>query len=937
VCRPLPLFRSACFVDVDGSPTPSNIGCDVTRLIRSSPRPQPRFAASCWRDYNLSRLLVTCAGRIRALRVCAAMADVVIVESPPNLGRYGGYTAFSSSSPGIPLLSDVLPKNPRKPPLRSGSKAAPIPKDAPASFTSAASVWRSAQLGPMTVDPPAEQPRRYAPKPVTRRKQAPKAVIDLCTDSPAALQPSTPPRLPTNDGRSPYSSPLSDKPWMKFKVKDTIREREQPLKTKEIKPVKRITAVKEDTPACEDVSISEGEPEPKEQTKLGTNEPLGLEMALPRRRDWTPPPEDTVPLGSDSLVAESDGIHTGEAEKAPDVFKNLHEIYARKSDDVVPATTSAVGTAARSKKRKSDDAASTSAAKISPAKAKAPKKRPRTITELATAAYLPPSQAAAVAARSPPKPKVYVREPPVDPAVAFKSAHPAAQPRKGFKNAVDKRKKKKTGTGRRNVLLSPVSAMRQSSRQDFLFGTSSQLAREETPAFLRELQVALKASNQVEEDPFADSPGQQGRLRPPEGKLWSAGARGSDGDLISLEVIDLVDSPEFPRDPMADALAPQVVVSPLARRVSSPPVDPSMGGPKSSASLAASDGRQVDANQTSLFFATQEPVLARSTSEEKLSTPVVVEDESPPPPSNQEASQTGRGTAAADAGEPQRPKYELFTDAQLAREVTSYGFKAIKRRTAMIALLHECWNSKRCLSSVANPRTASTSIGAPRPSRRPEAPPSDAAVPAKRSRGRPRKDVALPLPDTPALKRPRGRPRKDGAKAARSTAEAPVGTMPKVSGVAPEADAAPATPEGKKVGEPARQEIVDSESEPLFSSPEAGLSSPPAVDLSIGEDADMSLTISPTTQQSVLFGHITRAITTSPRSKDKSNPTWHEKMLMYDPIVLEDLAAWLNSGELDRVGYDGEVSPFDVKKWCESKSICCLWKVNLHGKERKRF
>jgi hypothetical protein len=60
-------------------------------------------------------------------------------------------------------------------------------------------------------------------------------------------------------------------------------------------------------------------------------------------------------------------------------------------------------------------------------------------------------------------------------------------------------------------------------------------------------------------------------------------------------------------------------------------------------------------------------------------------------------------------------------------------------------------------------------------------------------------------------------------------------------------------------------------------------------------------------------------------------------MLLYDPIVLEDLASWLNSGQLTRVGCDEEVNPGELKKWCESKSVCCLWKVNLRGKERKRY
>jgi hypothetical protein len=60
-------------------------------------------------------------------------------------------------------------------------------------------------------------------------------------------------------------------------------------------------------------------------------------------------------------------------------------------------------------------------------------------------------------------------------------------------------------------------------------------------------------------------------------------------------------------------------------------------------------------------------------------------------------------------------------------------------------------------------------------------------------------------------------------------------------------------------------------------------------------------------------------------------------MLLYDPIIVEDLTLWLNLGQLGKVGHDGEVSPAAVKKWCESRSICCLWKVNLRGKERKRL
>ncbi len=148
------------------------------------------------------------------------------------------------------------------------------------------------------------------------------------------------------------------------------------------------------------------------------------------------------------------------------------------------------------------------------------------------------------------------------------------------------------------------------------------------------------------------------------------------------------------------------------------------------------------------------------------------------------------------------------------------------------------------------------------------------------------------------------------------------------------------TPKRRKAASQAVIEIPDSESEdsslsspgkaPVFSSPER-------VDVSISEDTEISLAASPTDQQAQLFGIITKAVQSAPPTKDPQQPSWHEQMLMYDPIILEDLTAWLNAGQLDRVGYDGEVGPADVKIWCESKSVCCLWRVNLHGKERKRF
>ena len=53
---------------------------------------------------------------------------------------------------------------------------------------------------------------------------------------------------------------------------------------------------------------------------------------------------------------------------------------------------------------------------------------------------------------------------------------------------------------------------------------------------------------------------------------------------------------------------------------------------------------------------------------------------------------------------------------------------------------------------------------------------------------------------------------------------------------------------------------------------------------------------------------------------------------MYDPILLEDLTKWLNEEGLERVGYDGEVMPLQVKSWCMRKGICCLFKESRRNK-----
>ena len=94
-----------------------------------------------------------------------------------------------------------------------------------------------------------------------------------------------------------------------------------------------------------------------------------------------------------------------------------------------------------------------------------------------------------------------------------------------------------------------------------------------------------------------------------------------------------------------------------------------------------------------------------------------------------------------------------------------------------------------------------------------------------------------------------------------------------------------------------------------------------------------------------LFPAITKAIKGEQKDKnDARKLTWQEKMLLYDPIVLEDLTMWLDGGRLE----EGDVGNSDGKKrqrleawmvqlWCEEHSICCLWKEGLRGGVKTQY
>ncbi|KAI1371792.1 hypothetical protein F4677DRAFT_434143 [Hypoxylon crocopeplum] len=798
----------------------------------------------------------------------------VFMSSPPGPARFGPYDM--SSSPNLPCLNDIFAKSPKgskKPLLRTGGHAAPVPNDARTMFTSAATLLREVP----EIDIETEQITK-SPSPKPRRSRGRK-------NGPTP-KPTT---APVETAILIESSP-KDKPWQKYKGKKRAQQDEQSTipKCRVTKPNTKSRS-KETTGAVSRHFVSAKNTTKQVEERSNTGEPIGKEEdisasgpsysehAMRRRIDWTPPPtKSPILLGSESDNRELlSSIHGGM--KSKDIFETLQDQYGwqdatSSTTAVQPQQTDIV------KKRKLIELVSTSreveqhSREPSSVKVVKMKKKTRTITELATAPYVLPIE-----------PELDLGGPATkdsllnyfdsDGAVKALVEHQTAvmSQKKGKakeSKAVKPKRKKKSGTVDNPILLSPNSALKQSSNQDFVFGTSSQLIREESPTTLRDLQMAIQASNQVDSDPFAESDSQG---------LWRAGARDIDGDLVNLDEIEVVDDlPSLPRF-RSQSQHPHEEFVDINDILKSSEVDESARAPQ----------------QNSHFFQSQ-----------------AVSSAQPPKPDEQEPTESRPAAKTANS----RPDYDLLNDSQLAVQIASYGFKPVKKRQAMIALLDQCWTSKNPGASTAQSNSMSTSANMGAPKRKQQTIAIEPENIPKR-RGRPRKNAAAEAPSTTKTlapkeaspKRARGRPRKEVAKVV---------------------------------------EIADSDlDESIASSSRASslerdriFSSPPAVDLSLADDADMSLTLSPTDRQADLFKNITRAVTSAPRSRDPARPSWHEKMLLYDPIVLEDLAAWLNGAEgLAKTGYDGEVSPADVKKWCESKSVICLWRETLRGKERKRY
>jgi hypothetical protein len=521
------------------------------------------------------------------------------------------------------------------------------------------------------------------------------------------------------------------------------------------------------------------------------------------------------------------------------------------------------------------------------------------------------------------------------------------------------RKAKETEKQSSSTILSPEAAVEFLNDQDLVFGSCSQLEKDDSPQTLRETQQAIRASEGLSyskgthnKDPSTIQESSTRFVSKLAGtrNLWCVGARDTEGSLIqpeTLNVVDLTDGGESPGKKGQDNVEKPShkplqsgwyelefadIDSPSEKRPSSLPTERVLG----------SDTQiQAPAPIPAATATGTAVVKAAKPAKEANNTPTEAVD-----------------SQSASSQAPLMPQYTGFTDAELSKQVSSYGFKAVRGRKKMIDLLQQCWESKhgsgsnaasdsqhicqleqqkepaskmdnvpKSISAAKTKATVKPKDGTSIKNRKSlDSTKSTSASrtnlqtsPKKKSRGKPITGTSTSFVDIEEIQDSEEEIIPSPCQVQRHYTDIYSKSKTGSRGQHHSLDILTKTPSPS----PTKRKVVSSNISAKRPPPSASIAT-----TNIAESfeeislADMS-------------AQITQAVRLQPRISplssshgSRSRPTWHEKILMYDPIVLEDFTAWLNIEGLGLVGEDREVGTASVREWCESKGICCCWKKN---------
>lgn len=459
------------------------------------------------------------------------------------------------------------------------------------------------------------------------------------------------------------------------------------------------------------------------------------------------------------------------------------------------------------------------------------------------------------------------------------------------------------------TVLSPEAAAKSLENQDLMFGTCSQLEREDSPQTLREMQQAIRESEgfvprEGEQNTVSDVVSRRSGTR----NLWSVASRDTEGTLVQAEPLDMIDLTGA-----AGALKKKDNTTAIAN-------------PRTSATGQEDDWLDLDSEKLDSSSKQKSQPEKRSKSAAQ-----------PKPAASPEPVASGRDIQAnvassqrAGSQQPSMPHYSGFTDAELSSQVASFGFKSVRGRKKMIELLQKCWESKQGISA---PAISSQKQHTPAPAQTTSE--TKTAKPKGKAKSKQSTTVSTPKKSTQRVS-------KAGKNAQPSFMD-----VEEIQDSEEEIFLSPSQVQKRyteifsnttsSTVEPSLEILTKQSQPPSPANRETSTikSSRAAkkVTSSVASKADNT---DPSKRNSLLdlSIQITKAVRHQSQSSHPSThagrilPTWQEKIVMYDPIILEDLTTWLNVEGLGMVGEDREVNTGIVRKWCENRGICCCWRKN---------
>lgn len=448
-------------------------------------------------------------------------------------------------------------------------------------------------------------------------------------------------------------------------------------------------------------------------------------------------------------------------------------------------------------------------------------------------------------------------------------------------------------------VLPPEDAVNYLKDQDLMFGTCSQLEREDSPTMLRDMQKAIRASeNSMVGNSKPSSTTRAGsglysetavaRFQTPR-DLWSVAARDMDGSLAEIEVLDMVDISDISELP-----------------------------PRPTGELR--DRTEMDDKNTVSQGKPLQPVEIT----DKVEAAVDIHME------NMTTSESKSQETACGALEIRpMPQFANWKDSTLSKEVRSYGFKPMKSRKKMIEVLERCWEARHVSTRTGvqevpgKPDKGSTGkAGTVRSQTNKQPWRTDAAEKAKKE------SASLTEEAEPSTAR-EDKPSHAGDESSQVLTKSSFADVEEIEDSEDELIPSPSRLQSRYM----RHISESRSSQPLPVS--ATPSRPSRTNADSGSQPSLSDLVAESSLPD-LASQITKAVRLQPRSfsDDCKRPSWHEKIMMYDPIVLEDFATWLNVEGLGLVHEDREVSAEFVRQWCESNGICCGFRKNSRLSER---